>query len=1156
MIKGLGPFLGQFLSAIQEVYMFPLSSPKRQSFFRTVYTLTLFIVSFFAFPASFYAQNVVHIEAYPPVGTVGTTYKTTLTGWGGTAPYTFAASGLPSGLTLNAATGIISGTPLSTGTSSVNATVSDATAEHAYLTFSMTMYKSGSVSLTVSPETAVLLSGQTQQFSAIVYNTTNQSVTWSCSAGTITSKGLYTAPSVNGGTWSYRVWATSVADSSKSGGTLVLVSPNIPPLKITTASLPEFMAGTSYSQMVNVTGGKTPYHWKLASGTLPVGISLTNSTGAIAGMSSQTGPFVFTVQVTDSSWPTNLTTTQSYTLFGSSTLEVTTPLLPEVTAGDGYDASVAVLGGIAPYHWSLSSGSLPQGISLNAGTGMISGITQQTGKYTLTVKVTDSSSPQQIASQPYTVQAVSGQSSAADFYVATDGKDTWSGTLAAPNSSNTDGPFASIGRAQTAVQKILKNPKGRTNPIQVLVRAGTYYLAQPLSFTSADSGTASLPVNWASYPGEDPVISGGLRITNWKQSGTQWTATLPSGTQYFEQLFYNGQRRLRPRLGGSLGTYYRIAGTVYFSGSSGGPPPDPNCSVYVSGKGWECFDRFVYTATDPISASWQNLKSPYPQGDIEVDLFEKWDASKLRIKSIDTSAHIVYLTGPTSQIDFYYGIMPGHRYLVENLKDALTLPGQWFLDRSKASWTLTYLANSGENPPTDTVIIPQATQVMIAIGLQYVTFQGLAFEHDNWTAPSPQGYASTAGDPGVSAAVGCYNCSYVTLDGVTVTQASGGGVEFYTSSTSSTTAHNTIKNSALYDLGGFGIRYGLMANYKDTDANVAQFGTIENNVIAGFGRVIPSGDGIVQGDGHDNLYTHNEIFDGYHDGIHVCDLNCPPGSSSSHGAYNNVSSFNLIYNLGQGILDDLGAIYYNTDPAATGNQVLNNKIHDVSDASALDTDGYGGQGIYIDNDTANMLVQNNLVYRISSATVAETCGPQTPGTTNTIVNNIFAFGRLGTKQEGCAPPASGVLQFNFKNNLVYFDRGKVQNGYVVCNGTSCPQVQIYADNMYCYVPGTQCAPPANIFYTTNSTGKYGSGQTFASFSAWQSGTGEDKGSLVQDPGFAHPAYPDDDYTLKESPGVGFVVFDPNQAGRSNPVIPSPTVAATFPTAPYNPATDF
>ncbi len=64
-------------------------------------------------------------------------------------------------------------------------------------------------------------------------------------------------------------------------------------------------------------------------------------------------------------------------------------------------------------------------------------------------------------------------------------------------------------------------------------------------------------------------------------------------------------------------------------------------------------------------------------------------------------------------------------------------------------------------------------------------------------------------------------------------------------------------------------------------------------------------------------------------------------------------------------------------------------------------------------------------------------------------------------------------------------------------------------------------------------------------------------SVVQNPGFNNAAYPADDYSLpKGSPGVGFVVFDPSQAGRSNPVINPPAIPATFVTKPFNPATDF
>ncbi len=1102
-----------------------------------------------------YSEAKLQVQEQAPQGTVGIAYNTVLTVTGGTSPYSFSGSGLPGGLTLSKTAGSIAGTPTASGTFPVTVTVNDSASNQVQANFSIIIAAAGTVSVTVSPEGGALVSGQQLQFKATVFNSSNQDVTWSATEGTITSNGLYTAPQVNSGTWTYKVTAVSSANSAKSASVFVVVTPLVIPLKITTTSLPEAMAGQAYSDTLGVTGGKSPYHWKLTSGTLPQGLTFTGSTGVLAGTTAQTGSYNLTFQVTDSSWPTQLTASAEYVFPVSSVLEITTTLLPQITAGSSYSSSAAGVGGIAPYSWSISSGTLPSGISFGSSTGDFTGTTSQTGSFNFTVKLTDSSTPPQSTTQALSVTVVPAQSTVADFYVATDGNDNWSGTLSAPNSKGTDGPFATIGRAQTAVQGILQNPKGRTNPIQVMVRAGGYYVTQPLSFGTADSGTSTLGVVWENYPNETPVIDGGMKITNWvHNSGNEWQATLPSTTQYFEQMFYNGQRRLRPRLGGYLGTYYRIAATIYLPGSPNGPAPDPNCTVYMSGLGWECFDRFQYTKTDPINGNWENLNSPYPQGDIELYDFEKWSAAELRIKSIDTTNNIIYLTGPTYQEDFYDGFIVGHRYLVENVKDELTQPGQWFLDRSKTPWVLTYLANSGENPPTDTVIVPQSTQVLIATGLQYVTFQGITFEHDNWTVPSI-GYPSVTGDQGVTGAVSCYNCQYVTLNGVIVTQTAGGGWEFYTNNTSATTAHNTIENSAFYDLGGFGLRVGLLAQYTDTDANVAQFTTVQNNVISGFGRVTPGTFGIMQGDAHDNTYTHNDIYDGYEVGIKICALGCIPGVSNSHGAYNNTASYNHVYNLGQGIMDDLGGVYFNTDPAATGNQALNNRIHDVSDASALDADGYGGQGIYLDANTANALVQNNLVYRASAATQSETCGPQTPNTTNTIKNNIFAYGRQGIKQEGCVPPASGVLQFSFTNNLVYYDRGYVQTGFAYCMDGPCTDVMKYADNMYCYAPGQACALPTNPFYTTGSQGRSQS-QYYASLSAWQSGTGEDSGSVVKNPGFANPVYPNDDYTLTESPGVGFVVFDPNEAGRSNPVIPGPTVIPTFVTAPFNPATDF
>jgi hypothetical protein len=764
-------------------------------------------------------------------------------------------------------------------------------------------------------------------------------------------------------------------------------------------------------------------------------------------------------------------------------------------------------------------------------------------------------------------------SATADFFIALNGNDSWSGTLPCPNSNNTDGPFASFTRAQTAVQSILKNPQGRSIPITVMVRQGTYFLKSSLSFTSADSGTSTLHVVWQNYPAESATISGGMRVQSWTNvSGAQWRATLPAGTQYFEQMFYNGVRRLRPRLGGDLGAYYRMKATVYLSAAPPpSPAPDPNCSVYVNGKGWECFDRFEYSASDPISGNWVNLKSPYPQGDIELYDFEWWTVPKMHIKSIDTTNKIIYLTGPTQQADYNHGFVPTHRYVVENVKDTFNQAGQWFLDRSATPWTLNYIANPGEDPNADVVIVPQQPQVLVATGLQYVTFSGLTFEHDNYVVPA-NGYYGTNEETQLPGAVECFNCQNITMDGVVITQTAASGMVFATSTTSSTTAHNVFQNGAIYDVGGSGIRFGNAPAYTDTDSNVPQFNTVQNTVIEGYGRMFPGAGGIAQGSGHDNTYTHNDIYDGYHDGIGVCMLGCIPGTKNSSGSFNNVASFNHVYNIYKGTTDDGGAIYFNVGNAnftAKGNQILNNRIHDTTDASIMDSDGYGGLGIYLDIQSGLVTVQNNLVYRTSGANFLMPQGPPAPNQQNTLKNNIFAFGRVGTITQGTPMaypsgqcPLSPILGFNATNNIFYFDRTEKWNEFFFQRGFSYPcgfpytQYENFQSNIYWRTDGT-FATDTQAFHTSTSFNNSIQYWVYYTFSQWQSVVGEDTTSLVKDPGFTSADYPADDYTLpKGSPGAGFVVFDTTSPGRTTSNIEAPSIPDTFLTQVLNPATDY
>ena len=810
-----------------------------------------------------------------------------------------------------------------------------------------------------------------------------------------------------------------------------------------------------------------------------------------------------------------------------------------------------------------------------------------------------------------TIQGSSPAPTTVTLYVSPNGNDLWSGQLAAPNAASTDGPFATFDRARAAVQSISKTA---LTLVAVQFRGGTYYLSSTEVLTAADSGTATTPIVYQNYPGESPVFSGGVRVTNWTNAGgNKWTAALPASTQYFETLFYNGVRRLRPRLGASavspLGTFYRIANTVYLNGANAPPPPaqapSPTCSVYIPNLGWECFDRMQYDPADPVSNTWKNLApaarnacgqapgNPAIAGDVELLVFEQFSTSKLRVSCIDATSHIVYLTGPTGisqNKPTEAGFIAGNRYLIENVQDQLTQPGEWFLDHSATPWTLTYLANSGENPDSANVIIPQIPQVLVGSNLQYVTFQGLTFEHDNYTLPA-LGHVSSELEADISAAVSFQNSQHITFDSGIVTETSGTGLEFIpcidnasappdcvSNNINAVVANNVVENSAFYDIGALGVRIGNPFVMADTDANVPQLTTVENNVVEGYGRVIPASFGIGQGMGHDNLYTHNDVYDGYHCAVSTSQSIGEATKPSGIGNANNVISFNHVYNLLQGIMNDGGSIRIdggNSVFTAAGNKILNNKIHDVTDASIMDPNGYGGHGIYMDDNTGLVDVENNLVYRVSGAAVYSPHGPAAPKEANIIKNNILAYASLamvsvsGPFQNGV--PAAIPQEFTVTNNIFYFDRTsssnppfRVQGGCWYAGGAAFVSFQQFNNNLYWRTDGA-FANDAKAFHVQPAAGTGPNAPcsddkatwTFYPFSGWQQTVGEDAQSVVQNPGFTNPAYPADDYSLpKGSPGVGFVVFDTRQAGRSNPLIMPPSVPATFPTKSFNPATDY
>jgi Putative Ig domain len=240
-----------------------------------------------------------------PGGVTSHAYNAVLTVSGGYTPYQFAvkSGNLPPGMSLNPATGSVSGTPTAAGSYVFEVAVTDLPLPHhgaRNFAISITPDKSGGgVKVTVSPSNLYVVSSATQTFTAAVSGTDNTGVSWSASAGSITSAGVFTAPVVGAAT---TVWvtATSNVDSKAHGvATVVVEPPNNSPLAISTSNLPYGRTGSAYSAGFTAIGGTQPYSWSVSGGNVPPGLTLNQNEGQLGGMPDAAGTFGFTVTVSD-----------------------------------------------------------------------------------------------------------------------------------------------------------------------------------------------------------------------------------------------------------------------------------------------------------------------------------------------------------------------------------------------------------------------------------------------------------------------------------------------------------------------------------------------------------------------------------------------------------------------------------------------------------------------------------------------------------------------------------------------------------------------------------------------------------------------------------------------------------------------------------------
>lgn len=547
----------------------------------------------------------------------------------------------------------------------------------------------------------------------------------------------------------------------------------------------------------------------------------------------------------------------------------------------------------------------------------------------------------------------------ADIYVSVNGSDLNDGSVSAPL------------KTVRAAKEKLKELKGGYSSAEVHLSEGTYPFDDTLYFTADDMGNTV-------FSGTGDVrFSGSYKISGFEETtvnGVRCFVKKLDGNADFKSLF-NGEKQLAQP---------RYPETGYFTVKA----TDPANDIWTEENApWSLTlgQRSFFADKNDVAKSFKN------ESDVVIRILHYWHDEMMTVTGIDRETGRIGLSRPSTML-----IRDIDRYYFENVFEAMNEPGEWYLDTNED--VLYYVPEENEEPGT-TVLSASSLERLIDInGADGISFKGIRFEDTDWnvTDPAksawwsdwrtehnvdaPQAAFDVNGVITVNNAsdVHFINCEFINLGATAVKLEKG-------------VKDSSVENCYFENIAATGIFIGgdnSAVGAPESTGNI----TVRNCEIYRYGRKFFCAIGI-QITYCDTAYIeNNEIHDGYYTGISDGWV-----WGYAYQLTRNVSiKNNLIYNIGQGWLSDMGGIY--TLGIQPGTVLSGNVIHNV--AADAGEGGYGGWGIYLDEGSSQILVEKNLVFACGSDGYHLHYGGD-----NTLTNNIFALNsnsqmRVCSKNEG------------------------------------------------------------------------------------------------------------------------------------------------------------